>query len=153
MKTALIILSLCIAALPAQAFTDRVLSCHDGDTCRVDVGQGTIKVRLAEIAAPELDQPYGPRAQRALCDLICAKIVEINDWGLDPYNRTVGLIHAPFDVSEQMVREDMAWVYARYNVDPAMPGIEEKARAGHLGLWSQFEPIPPWDWRHDRAGR
>jgi endonuclease YncB( thermonuclease family) len=46
-----------------------------------------------------------------------------------------------------MVREGMAWTYTRYNLDSAMPGLEEQARAARLGLWSGSDPEPPWEWR------
>jgi endonuclease YncB( thermonuclease family) len=151
MKTPFLAFAFCIVAVPAQAFTARVTVVHDGDTIHVTTLSGAdIKVRLAEMDAPELDQPFGQRARRALCDLICGKTVEIDDWGLDRYGRTVGLIHAPFDVSEEMVREGMAWVYERYNLDAALPGIEEQARAGRVGLWSDPQPTPPREWRQLR---
>jgi endonuclease YncB( thermonuclease family) len=62
-----------LAASPASAFPAHVVSCHDGDTCRVETGQGVIKIRLAEIDAPEIDQPYGTAARDALCAMICGK--------------------------------------------------------------------------------
>lgn len=40
-----------------------VVSVHDGDTLTVLVGKQQIKVRLAEIDAPELGQPYGQRSR------------------------------------------------------------------------------------------
>jgi endonuclease YncB( thermonuclease family) len=56
----------------------------------------------------------------------------------------VGAIRAPYDVSEEMVREGMAWDYGRYDTDPAIPGLslEQQARAGRIDLWSQ-PTIPP----------
>ena len=46
-------------SFPAWAdTTGLVVSVHDGDTLTVLVGKQQIKVRLAEIDAPELRQPY-----------------------------------------------------------------------------------------------
>lgn len=27
---------------------------------------------------------------------------------------------------------------------------EESARAGRVGLWTEHEPVPPWEWRKAR---
>jgi endonuclease YncB( thermonuclease family) len=48
-------------AVPAAAFTARVASCHDGDTCRLETGQGIVMVRLAEIDAPRATSPMAPK--------------------------------------------------------------------------------------------
>ena len=44
----------------------------------------------------------------------------------------------------------MAWHYSAYSHDPTLARAEADARAAHLGLWSQPNPIPPWDWRHGK---
>jgi endonuclease YncB( thermonuclease family) len=44
------------AGTPAEGV---VVSVHDGDTLTVLVGKQEVKVRLAEIDAPEVGQPYG----------------------------------------------------------------------------------------------
>nr|WP_282589402.1 thermonuclease family protein [Lichenifustis flavocetrariae] len=107
---------------------------------------------MANVDAPETDQPFGKRAGRALHDLTYGKKVEIDYRGEYPYRERereiIGVIHAPYDVAEEMVREGMAWDYVRYDTDPAIPCLEQQARAGHLGLWSQLGAIPPWEWRH-----
>ena len=35
-----------------------------------------------------------------------------------------------------------------YNKDPELEKLEVKARAAKLGLWSQPNPVAPWDFRH-----
>jgi len=46
-----------------------VVSVHDGDTLTVLVGKQQVKVRLAEIDAPELRQPFGNRSRQSLAEL------------------------------------------------------------------------------------
>src|ERR1035437_8096284 len=46
-----------------------VVSVHDGDTLTVLVGKQQVKVRLAEIDAPELRQPFGQRSRQSLAEL------------------------------------------------------------------------------------
>ena len=45
-----------------------VVSVHDGDTLTVLVGKQQVKVRLAEIDAPELGQPYDQRSPQFLAE-------------------------------------------------------------------------------------
>lgn len=150
---ALFCLALFATAVPAAAFPARVQSCHDGDTCRVITGQGVIKVRLAEIDAPEIDQPYGTAARAVLCSMVCGRDVDVEPRGTS-YDRIVGLIRINgLDTSEAMVRAGAAWDYPQYDLDPMMPSLQRAARAGQLGLWGNPSPIPPWEWRHNGMGR
>jgi len=50
----------------AETLTGKVVSVADGDTITVLVDQLPIKIRLAEIDAPEGGQPWGARAKEAL---------------------------------------------------------------------------------------
>ncbi len=76
----------------------------------MEAGQRTL-IRLAEIDSPDSDQPYGVEAQRVVCAIICGKYVEIDPRGTS-YDRVVGLILAPYDVSEAMVKAGAAWEYS-----------------------------------------
>ncbi len=55
-------------------------------------GNRSIKVRLAGIDAPELDQPYGQQAQQALSRLTLHKEARIESAGPDKYGRTLGTV-------------------------------------------------------------
>ena len=137
-----------LTSTPAFAFSAHVASCHDGDTCRVVTGQGALKVRLAEIDAPEIDQPYGVEARDVLCSMICGRVIDVEPRGTS-YDRVVGLIRlGGLDTSEAMVRAGAAWDYPQYDPDPAIPALEARARAGRLGLWAAARPVAPWSWRH-----
>ncbi len=153
MRTALIIALSLLVSFPAYAFTAHVVSCHDRDTCRFEIGQGVVKIRLAEIEAPEIDQPYGTVARDVLCSMVCGRDVEVDPRGAS-YDRVVGLIRVGGrDTSEAMVRAGAAWDYARYDNDPAMPGLERAARAGRIGLWADPHAVAPWDWRRGFRSR
>ena len=151
--TALFCLAFFTTAIPAAAFPARVVSCHDGDTCRLETAQRVVKVRLAEIDAPEIDQPYGTEARDVLCRMVCGREVDVEPRGTS-YDRVVGLIRVGgLDTSEAMVRAGAAWDYPQYDPDPVIPALEEKARAGRLGLWAAARPVAQWNWWHRGAGR
>lgn len=133
--------------LPAFAFPAHIARCRDGDTCTTDTG---VRVRLAEIDAPEIDQPYGTAACDVICDMGCGRDVEIEPRGTS-YDCIVGLIRVGgVDTSEAMVRAGAAWDYVRYDSDPAMPGLQAEARSAGRGLWADPNAVPPWEWRHAR---
>ena len=82
-------------ATPAAAieFVGKVVGVTDGDTITVLVERRTIKVRLAEIDAPEKGQPHGSRAKQALSDLVFGKAATVREQTRDRYGRTVGRVY------------------------------------------------------------
>jgi endonuclease YncB( thermonuclease family) len=159
----IIVALFCFFALcaPACAFsqeiTGRVVAITDGDTLKIlTPAHEQIKIRLADIDAPEHDQPYGSRAKQALSDLAYGKTLSIEDEGLDRYGRTIGLIHAGQEnVNADLVSEGAAWVYRRYSHDPALLANEAQAKAAKRGLWAlpEAQRIPPWEWRKEQKTR
>ena len=54
-------------------------------------GSGTLKFRLAEIDAPEIDHPYGTQGRDTLYAMICGRVVDVEPRRTS-YDRLVGLI-------------------------------------------------------------
>jgi len=143
-------LSLLLAASPALAAVQgRVVSVHDGDTLTVLIERHPVRVRLADIDAPELGQPFGSRSRQSLSGLCFGKVATLDVRGRDRYNRTLARVScAGADVNAEQVRRGYAWTFVRY-VRPDSPlfAIEREARAAHRGLWQDPAPVAPWDWR------
>ncbi len=151
----------CLIALPtitrAQTINGQVVRVIDGDTVSVlTPDKQEIRVRLAEIDAPEKNQPFGMNSKRMLSDLIFAKDVSVVKIDTDRYGRTVGRIYqGQTDVNLEMVKAGGAWAYTQYLADDAIRTAEDAARAGRVGLWALQEDqrIPPWEWRkQERTG-
>lgn len=148
-----IALALLWSALPSSAATlnGKVVHIADGDTLTVLVDQRQVKVRLAEIDAPESRQDYGQRAKQALGNLVFGKVVLVDDEGKDRYGRTIGRVHlGGVDVNADMVGAGYAWVYRKHAKDQSLYALEDEARVARRGLWSGHEPVPPWEWRKER---
>lgn len=133
-----------------------VVGISDGDTltARCD-GAGTIKVRLAEVDAPEHGQPFGERSKQALAALCWHQHADVQpiaaNGGLDRYGRTVAHVTCSgTDANAAQVRAGMAWVFDRYVTDHLLYRLQEDARAARRGLWADADPVAPWEWR--RAG-
>jgi len=126
-----------------------VVAIADGDTLTVlneDFQQ--VKVRLAEIDAPEKKQAFGTRSRQSLGELCHEKRVEVRVTEVDRYKRMVGRVScAGVDANAAQVRRGMAWVYDRYAKDKTLYRLQDEARSSGRGLWVDRNPIAPWDWR------
>lgn len=137
-------------AQSSSSIEGRVVGVADGDTITVlDAGRTTHKVRLSSIDAPEKAQDFGQKSKQSLSDLVYGKVVSVRVVDVDRYGRNVGFVYIGQDnANEEQVRRGMAWVYTKYNKDRSLVGIESQARQSRIGLWSQPNPIPPWEYRH-----
>lgn len=138
-----------VGVAPAQAdFCGRVVSVHDGDTVTILSGGVERRVRLVGIDAPERGQPYGSVARRGLAARIAGRDVQVIERGADSYGRTLARLRiGGADVNALQVRDGFAWVFRRFESDPALIALEDEARAARRGLWRDPEPVPPWVWR------
>ena len=113
------------------------------------VNSKPVRVRLAEIDAPERRQAYGLRAKQALSDLVFQLIVTVRESAPDTrWGRVVGTLKVDGrDVNQVMVAAGMAWVYRKYVVRWVLLDVEAEARAARRGLWADAQAEPPWEWR------
>ena len=133
----------------------RVVGVTDGDTLTLLVDRREVKVRLAQIDAPEMGQPHGVRAKRALSDLAFGHEARVTVVDVDKYGRTVGeVVVDGRNVNTELVRQGHAWAYTRYARSTDIIGVEDEARAAQRGLWQlpESQRDAPWVWRHERRG-
>ncbi|MHB1085670.1 MAG: thermonuclease family protein [Thiobacillus sp.] len=102
----------------ADTLTGTVFVVIDGDTVlfRPDHyrnrSRAFLKIRLADIDAPENDQPYGDAATHALTTLVLNQRVEIDTVAIDKYGRTIARIRkGTMQVDAELVRRGFAWAY------------------------------------------
>lgn len=125
-----------------------IVGISDGDTLTARCPDQTVKIRLAEIDAPEKKQPFGTKSRQALAALCFKQPAEILPQTRDKYGRTVARVSCNGrDASAAQLEAGLAWVYLKYSTDPALPPLEAAARADRAGLWADPNPTPPWDWR------
>lgn len=130
------------------ARAERVVRVIDGDSIVVQSEANEVEVRIADIDAPELRQPFGPEARDALANLVDDRDVRLELIGGDAYRRIVANVYlGDRDVAAELVSLGFAWVRRAYTTAARLIDLEEAARAGELGLWSAPEPMPPWIWR------
>ncbi|ENQ0930198.1 TPA: thermonuclease family protein [Acinetobacter baumannii] len=134
-------------------FVARVIGVTDGDTITVlDRSNNQIKVRLADIDAPEKSQPFGAKAKQALSDLTFNRNVYIQEKGYDKYHRLIGTVLVGVDpINRIMVKNGMAWAFREYLDDPIMLDLESYARKNKIGLWQDAKPVYPSMWRKNQS--
>lgn len=153
---ALLLLLLYLPALAlAQPLSCRVVSISEGDTFTcLTTANKRLRVRLAEIDAPERKQPYGAEAKQALTELVFEKQIVLHVQELDRYGRTLARAYVDgHDVNYTLVEQGAAWAYTKQLKDQRLKDAETLARNMGKGLWRlpTESIVAPWDWRY--AGR
>ena len=122
-------------------FYGRATKVADGDTLSVETAEGKkIRVRVAEIDAPERGKPFSRRSRQALNELVWDKDLAIRLYDIDSYGRIVGHVFVDGkDAGRELVRVGLAVVYCRYATDDSLKRLEEEARAKKSGIWSQSD--------------
>ena len=132
-----------------ESITGKVIGVLDGDTIKLLVSRQEEKIRFSGIDAPEKDQDFGQKAKQALSHKIFGKTIEVHYKEHDRYGRIVGDVYLGDRwINLEMIREGFAWHYKQYSNDPELAKAEETAREGRFGLWSDENPMPPWEFRH-----
>lgn len=115
-----------------------------------------LKLRLADIDAPEMTQSYGPQARSQLFRLVYNRNVDFDVVEQSRYGAKIARVRIDgIDVSAEMVKLGAAWVHSEFNRDSALPPLQAEAKSAGRGLWSQppTEIVEPWLWRKSQAPR
>mgnify|MGYP002631667810 CR=1 FL=1 len=153
----------------ASTLQGKVVKVADGDTITImDEQDLKHRIRLAGIDAPEKDQPHGDVSTQILAKLVLGKAVTIEYEKRDRYKRIVGkvLVDPPGDVfcmaldcvkkidaGLEQIKAGVAWHYKHYQMEQSEEDrklyseAELEARIKLIGLWSDEEPMSPWEWR------
>jgi len=139
----------------------KVINCHDGDTCHVEVsGALTFKVRLAGIDCPELgnkrnkNQSLAPEARDFLNSKVKGKKVFLRQIDLDHYNRPIVEMKIKEKiVNLQLLEKGLAEVYRKSG--PKLEKsiyykAESTAKKSKLGIWGLAHYQTPHQYRKSK---
>lgn len=132
-----------------------VTGIKDGDTIEMMIDRKKVIVRLEGIDCPEKGQAFGNRAKSFTSELVFGKNVTISIRSYDRFKRAVAVVYLPDNriLNEELIRAGMAWHFTKYNRDPAWARLETEARNSKIGLWSDANPVPPWEYRKNKTRR
>jgi micrococcal nuclease len=136
-------------AAPSAPVEGTVSKVIDGDTLWFVVpGKAPLVVRLRDIDAPEICQPWGEQAKRALAEMALDKAVTLRSVARDVHGRTLGSVSVDgVDVGPLMVAEGHAWsTRTRHDLGPLVKQ-ERMAKALGRGLHAAGGALPPRDFR------
>lgn len=154
---ALLVLCLSLCLLPlagcaifALTYTGQIVDVRDGDRLTLHHDGRQELLRLFGVDCPELDQRFGREAKEFAERLALNKPVKVEAWGLDAQDgRMIALVTLPDgrSLSNEMVREGLAWWDPRYPDEPELEKLQAEARSARGGLWADPNPVPPWEFR------
>jgi len=141
----------CSLALAADMqLPGRVLRVVDGDSLVLDVRGSLYRIELADIDAPELNQPWGETAAARLHARLTGMFVVVSGDATGPAMRG-RVVFKGRDVALDMLYDGLAWSTVAVDPQAAFPhpynAAQHQAQDARRGLWSDEDPIPPWEWR------
>jgi endonuclease YncB( thermonuclease family) len=141
----------------------------NGDNIRVNAEGTEINVQLYGLDAPimtqidythnwlrRIGQPYSRESFIALANKILHQQVKLEIMRIvssphPPYLRAIATVRlAGRNINLEMVAEGMGWASRTFPDQPYAAEYlraQEHARAGKLGLWTQNNPVPPWEFK------
>ncbi|QIL69410.1 hypothetical protein G7048_02850 [Diaphorobacter sp. HDW4B] len=119
--------------------------CHESDS----TASWPVKIRIAEIDAPELKQNFGREAKSHLETLCLRQTAEITPVTRDQYERLVAHVRCSgTNVAQDQLSHGYAWVYTwRSRKNAALQAMQTRAQEQRVGLWSEARPQAPWNYR------
>lgn len=130
----------------------KVIGVKDGDTFVLLMDGKEQTVRFAHIDCPEKKQPFGKKAKQFVSDLSFGTYVTliVDDKNkYDRYQRIIAeiILEDGRNLNKELVKNGLAWHFKKYSDNEEYAQLENKARINKIGIWSEANPIPPWDWR------
>lgn len=143
------------ASFSCAAQQQRTLFCYvvnvsDGDTLTCTLKNNKkLKVRLAEIDAPEKKQRFGIKSQQLLAKLVHKRQIKLIVQGYDRYQRMIAMVYDQQNrnINLLMVQRGMAWAYKRHSKNSPYLQAEQQAKKKRVGLWQDHQPMLPAKWR------
>jgi endonuclease YncB( thermonuclease family) len=136
-----------------------VVGIIDGDTLDVLCGQPeqheVVRIRLANIDAPERGQPFYHQSKDHLSRTCSGLNAMVRPEPQAPtYGRQIARVECEgIDASVEQARAGMAWAELEYSPRLEVINVEKSARKTRSGLWRDAKPIAPWQWREERRDR
>lgn len=130
-------------------FSGRCAAVLDGDTLVVETAEGEVVVHLWAVDAPELAQPWGDKARYFLRDMAEGERVRARVQSTDGAQVTATVHAGGRDLGELMAANGLAWAIGGPGEGEHIRILAGTMRDLGVGLWSDPEPTPPWEFRQE----
>lgn len=128
----------------------KVIGVKDGDTFVVLIDGKEQVVRFGHIDCPEKKQPFGNKAKQFVSEMCFGKYVTlIHNNTFDRNKRLIAevILEDGNNLNKELIKNGLAWHFKKYSKDKVYADLEFQARQNKIGLWSDTDPIAPWEWR------
>ncbi|WP_269686008.1 thermonuclease family protein [Flavobacterium lacustre] len=128
----------------------KVIGVKDGDTFVILFEGKEQVVRFAHIDCPEKKQPFGKKAKYFVSDICFGKNIKlIHENKYDRYKRLIAeiILEDGTNLNKELVKQGLAWHFKKYSDNLEYSNLEIEAKNYRIGLWSEENPIAPWEWR------
>lgn len=131
-------------------FTGKLVRVHSGDKVSVMNGRKAMVVRLYGVDCPENGQPFSKEARLFTSETAFNNDVKVEFKRRDKYGRVIGEIILPDgrNLNHELLIEGLAWwMEPIWPKDRAYQALESGAKSTGRNIWSEKQPVPPWEWR------
>ncbi len=146
-------LVMAVAESRAAEFKGWCVKVFEGDTITVYVNKKMLTVRLAFIDCPEKGQPFFTEATEFTSNLILKKKIDVL---IETYTGSEFLVGRVIlddkDLSMLLIEAGLAWYYKGHGNDRYLSKAFRKAKKKKAGIWSEKNPVPPWEFRGEKGG-
>jgi endonuclease YncB( thermonuclease family) len=155
----------CVAPfVTAKSLWGKVTGIKGQQVLTFEAEGGSYDLRLYGVELPEPGQPFAQQARARLEALVVGQQVRFrfqyrNDRGELLVKLLLGE-GAETDLALQLVREGLAWKQPDVGYKPfsktqpdLLTAADRAARQAGLGVWSERNPVAPWDYRARQNGR
>ena len=131
-----------------SAFADwdvKVVDVFDGDTLIVSFEGRAEIFRLFGVDAPEKEQAFGLEARSFTSDLVSGKVIRVEPIAKGRYEM-VKVYVGDKCLNEELLKAGFAWYNMEGSINERWVDMEQQARYERKGLWSEDNPVPPWEY-------
>lgn len=128
----------------------KVTHIQDGDSFIGELNNEKITIRLKHVDCPENGQAFGRKAKEFTSANCLNKIVQlIHNNERDQYNRLIAEVILPTGENHNklLVENGFAWHNTKFSSDESYHSLEQEARKSKKGLWTDKNPVAPWEFR------
>lgn len=133
---------------PVTTFSEwevKVVDVFDGDTLIVSLEGRAEIIKLFGVDSPEKEQPFGLEARSFTSDLVSGRIIRVIPIEKGRYEM-VKVYHENKCLNEELLKAGYAWYNIDGSIDEQWVQMEQQARYDRKGLWSEENPVPPWQY-------
>ncbi|NLI32262.1 MAG: nuclease [Deltaproteobacteria bacterium] len=137
-----------------SAWEGKVLSIIDGDSLIVSHDGKKEQVDFYGIDCPEKEQDFGQVARNYTMQRLQGQLVDIEPSGKTRYDPAAALVSLEGNLFNlELVRVGLAWIRTQKCTRPECEEwreIQKQAKRKRSGVWSTFNPIPPWEFKRSK---